>query len=158
MYEVGGWEAAHRGGAWRVRERREGEDEPSAARRRIGRDRGIRLPIEGEEEEGKSVPSRWKKPGVREIRRLDKERRERSSRGFPSFVRAYSFNFFLDLCSLAACFEDPDSLVDMDEDSRPQPARDAHPALLYHSHFVDLVETHSSVPFALAGIDRKSVV
>ena len=40
----------------------------------------------------------------------------------------------------------------MDEDHRPTSARDAHPALLYHSHFVDLVETHSSLPFALSGL------
>ncbi|KAL8292630.1 hypothetical protein RQP46_001242 [Phenoliferia psychrophenolica] len=141
MYEVGGWEAAHRGGAWRTRERKEGEVDPetcacacgTGVHRRPRRERGIRLPIDPEEEEGKAEPSRYVKPGVREIRRLDKARRERDSRGFPGFVS-------------------PDSLVDMDEDHRPQLERDAHPSLLYHSHFVDLVETHSSLPFALSGI------
>ncbi|KAK4704966.1 hypothetical protein P7C70_g1250, partial [Phenoliferia sp. Uapishka_3] len=132
MYEVGGWEAAHRGGPWRVRERRAGEeDQPACWGRR--RHSGIRLPIEREEEEGKSEPSRWKKPGMRELRKLDYLRRERDSRGFPGFVH-------------------PESLVDMDEDSRPEAARETHPALLYHSHLCDLVETHSSVPFALSGV------
>lgn len=86
MYEVGGWEVAHRGGAWRVRERKEGEVDhvPKIRSRREG---SIRLPVEPDEEEGKVEPSRWKIPGLRELRGLDHAKHERESRGFPGFVR-----------------------------------------------------------------------
>ncbi|KAM0752185.1 hypothetical protein T439DRAFT_379285 [Meredithblackwellia eburnea MCA 4105] len=144
MYEVGGWEAAHRGGPWRVRERLVGEEDSASSSSRRGRagQGAIRLPIEPDEEEGQQLGGgaagllerkassagmgRWKRPGVREMRKLDRGRRERDSRGFPGFVH-------------------PDCLQDMEEDHRPSAERTIHPALLYHSHFVDLVETHSSL-------------
>lgn len=44
---------------------------------------------------------------------------------------------------------DPASLVDMDDDT--QESNESHPPVLFRSHFVDLVESHSSVPFALSG-------
>ena len=91
MYEAGGWEATHRGGPWRVRERQEGEelDRQRRASRHSGR---IRLPDESEEE-GKAEPSRYVKPGIRELRKLDKARWERDSRGLPGFVCADHSSF-----------------------------------------------------------------
>lgn len=40
----------------------------------------------------------------------------------------------------------------MDDDQRTVTEQQEHPALLYKSHWVDLVETHSSVPLNLTSV------
>lgn len=59
-----------------------------------------------------------------------------------------AFAFFSTLHS-PPTLVDPDCLVDMDEDVRPLLEQQSHPAVLFHSHFVDLVETHAAIPFAM---------
>lgn len=98
LFDVGGWEAVHRGGKWRTRERRE-DEYPQA------KEGGIALLEDGEEEGAallaeagniqqstgragrNKIVSKWVRPGIRETRKLDREKRERDSRGFPGFVR-----------------------------------------------------------------------
>lgn len=49
---------------------------------------------------------------------------------------------------------DPSNLVDVEDDPRPATERQEFPAQLFKSHWVDLVETHASVPLAMTAVGR----
>lgn len=49
---------------------------------------------------------------------------------------------------------DPLSLVDVEDDPRPATERQEFPAQLFKSHWVDLVETHASMPLGMTAVGR----
>ncbi|ORY88123.1 hypothetical protein BCR35DRAFT_330332 [Leucosporidium creatinivorum] len=134
LYPVGGWEVVHRGGPWATREATAHElAKNEGAIRLEDAEEGVGFAGLGDEAKKKWKEERWRHASLRARRKLERERREREKRGYPGFTH-------------------PSSLVDMDDDHRPHGDRLEHPALLYKSHWVDLVETHSSVPLNLTSV------
>ncbi|SCV67475.1 BQ2448_5086 [Microbotryum intermedium] len=142
LYQVGGWEPAYRGGNWRIVEKSQEELDGTVQR---GDHESTAQPISlPSSTTSTSVPShprpskngRWKRISLRQVHAFWRQFQQRAQNGLPSFVH-------------------PASLVDLqDDEDRSNVDQLDHPALMFRSHWVDLVETHASVAYGLTKSSR----
>ncbi|KDE02967.1 hypothetical protein MVLG_06501 [Microbotryum lychnidis-dioicae p1A1 Lamole] len=142
LYHVGDWEPAYRGGNWRTVEKSREELDASFQRGdRESTTQPISLSATTHETNVPIHPrpsknGKWKRSSLRQVHAFWRQFQQRAQSGLPSFVH-------------------PASLVDLqDDEERSNVDQLENPALMFRSHWVDLVEAHASVGYGLTNSSR----